>query len=158
MSNEFNFRQKPRGLFKWLLHAPVWIFRARLGFLLGRRIVMLEHRGRKSGRLRRTPLETVHRQGDTYVLCSGTGRKADWYRNLQAHPAEALWVGAKRFPVAQRFLDDTEAAAAFATYEAAHPKAAGRLTEMMRVSYDGADAGRVAMVAQIPVVELTLQR
>jgi deazaflavin-dependent oxidoreductase (nitroreductase family) len=125
---------------------------------MGHRIVMLEHRGRRSGLLRRTPLETVHRQGDRYVLCSGTGPKADWYRNLRAAPAEALWVGTHRYPVAQRFLPDEEAAAAFAAYEAAHPKAAARLSDMMGVSYDGSDAGRVAMVAQIPMVELAVQR
>jgi deazaflavin-dependent oxidoreductase (nitroreductase family) len=157
-TDQFSFRQKPRGVFKWFLHMPVWLFRARLGFLLGRRIVMLEHRGRRSGLLRRTPLETVRRDGDRYVLCSGTGPKADWYRNLHAAPAEALWVGAHRFPVTQRFLADAEAAAAFAVYEGAHPKAAARLTDMMGISYDGTDAGRVAMVAQIPMVELTLQR
>jgi deazaflavin-dependent oxidoreductase (nitroreductase family) len=152
----FNFKQKPSGLFKHLLHAPVWLFRARLGFLFGKRIVMLEHEGRRSGKLRQTPLEVVQRHGNAYVLCSGTGPGADWYRNLKAKPALALWVGSTRHRVDQRFLDDSEAATVFAGYESAHPKAADRLTDLMGVSHDGTHEGRVKMVAAIPMVELRL--
>lgn len=152
----FNFKQKPTGLFKHILHAPVWLFRARLGFLLGKRIVMLEHQGRRSGKLRQTPLEVVQHEGDSYIICSGTGPNADWYRNIRVSPALGLWVGSRRHQVEQRFLEDTEAATAFARYEAAHPKAADRLTALMGISHDGTHEGRVAMVAKIPMVELRL--
>lgn len=155
--DRFTFRQKPTGLLKHILHSPVWLFRARLGFLFGKRFVMLEHTGRRSGKLRQTPLEVVRRDGDSYTLCSGTGASADWYRNIRSNPAAALWVGSRRFEVDQRFLNDSEAATAFATYEAAHPKAADRLTDLMGVSHDGTHAGREAMVAKIPMVELRLR-
>lgn len=156
-SSKFNFRQKPTGLFKRFLHAPVWLFRARLGFVFGKRIVMLEHKGRRSGKIRQTPLEVVHRNGDAYMLCSGTGPNADWYRNIKANPAVALWVGSRRHEVEQRFLDDSEAATTFAGYEQAHPKAAHRLTDLMGVSHDGTHESRMAMVAKIPMVELRLR-
>lgn len=154
---KFNFKQKPTGWFKRILHAPVWLFRARLGFLLGMRIVMLEHRGRRTGKLRQTPLEVVHRDGNTFILCSGTGPKADWYRNIRAAPASALWVGSRRHAVEQRFLDDSEAATTFARYEQAHPKAAARLTGLMGVSHDGTHESRMEMVAKIPMVEMRLR-
>lgn len=150
----FNFKQKPSGVFKQLLHAPVWLFRARLGFLFGKRIVMLEHEGRRSGKLRQTPLEVVTRDGNSYVLCSGTGPNADWYRNIKANPAKGLWVGSARHQVEQRFLEDSEAATVFTRYEADHPKAAKRLKDLMGVSHDGTHEGRVRMVAQIPMVEM----
>lgn len=153
----FNFKQKPTGVFKRLLHAPVWLFRARLGFILGRRIVMLEHTGRRTGRTRQTPLEVVKREADAYVLCSGTGPNADWYRNIKNQPASALWVGTRRYPVDQRFLSDSEAATVFAGYENAHPKAAARLQQLMGVSHDGTHQGRVAMVREIPMVEMRLR-
>lgn len=156
-TDRFTFKRKPTGLFKRILHAPVWLFRARLGLLFGKRIVMLEYRGRRSGRLRRTPLEVVHRSGDAYLVCSGTGPKADWYRNITANPAVALWVGSRRHEVEQRFLDDSEAATTFAGYERAHPGAAARLTDLMGVSHDGTHTGRMGMVAQIPMVELRLR-
>ena len=155
--DSFSFRQKPTGLFKHILHAPVWVFRARLGFLLGRRFVMLEHQGRRSGKLRQTPLEVVRRQEDSYILCSGTGPNADWYRNIRAKPALALWVGSRKHPVDQRFLEPAEGATVFAHYEEAHPKAATRLMEMMGVSHDGTHDSRVAMVETIPMVEMRLR-
>ncbi len=155
--SSFTFKQKPSGLFKRILYLPVWIFRARLGFLFGKRIVMLEHEGRRSGILRRTPLEVVQRTGDSFILCSGTGPNADWYRNLKANPAVALWVGSRRHEVDQRFLDDSEAATTFARYEQAHPKAAARLTDLMGVSHDGTHKGRMAMVAKIPMVEMRIR-
>lgn len=153
----FDFKQRPTGMFKRILHSPVWVFRARLGFLFGGRIVMLEHTGRRSGKLRQTPLEVVHSDEGSYILCSGTGPKADWFRNIKKTPALALWVGSRRYPVDQRFLEDSEAATTFAGYEAAHPKAAKRLTDLMGVSHDGTHAGRIKMVTQIPMVEMRLR-
>lgn len=154
---KFNFKQKPTGLFKSALHAPVWLFRARLGFLFGRRIVMLEHTGRRSGKLRQTPLEVVKHDGDSYLLCSGTGPNADWYRNINVAPAVALWVGRHRHPVEQRFLEPSEAATVFAGYEQAHPKAATKLMQLMGVSHDGTHDSRVAMVERIPMVEIRIR-
>ena len=154
--SSFNFRQKPAGLFKHILHAPVWLFRARLGFLFGKRFVMLEHVGRRSARLRQTPLEVIHRDGDAYIVCSGTGPNADWYRNIKKTPAVALWVGSRRSGAEQRCLDDSEAATVFAAYETAHSKAAEKLSNLMGVSHDGTHEGRMAMVADIPMVELRL--
>jgi hypothetical protein len=40
-----------------LMRAPIWIFRARLGFLFGTRLLMLEHIGRKTGLPREVVLE-----------------------------------------------------------------------------------------------------
>lgn len=157
MKERFTFKQKPTGLFKHILHSPVWLFRSRLGFVFGKRIVMLEHTGRRSGKLRQTPLEVVHREGDSYILCSGTGPNADWYRNLHSNPAAGLWVGSKRYEVDQRFLGDSEAATTFARYETAHPKAADRLTDLMGVSHDGTHESRMEMMVKIPMVELRLR-
>lgn len=148
---------KPTGALKHVLRAPAWVFRARLGFIFGRRIVMLEHIGRRSGKLRRTPLEVVQRDGDAYVLCSGTGPDADWWRNIKAQPASALWVGSKRCRVDQRFLDGTEAATVLAGYEHAHPKAAQRLLALLDREHDGTHAGRIGVVGQMPMVEFRLE-
>jgi hypothetical protein len=37
-----------------LVRAPIWLYRLRLGFLFGRRMLLLEHIGRKSGARRWT--------------------------------------------------------------------------------------------------------
>jgi hypothetical protein len=45
------------------VRAPVWLYRARLGFVFGSRLLMLEHTGRKTGIRRYVVLETVDHPG-----------------------------------------------------------------------------------------------
>ena len=49
-------------------------------------IMVLKAIGRKSGKMRYTPVNYVIHKGNVYCI-SGGGRKADWYRNLMANPA-----------------------------------------------------------------------
>ena len=155
---EFNFKQKPSGLFKHFLHAPTWLYRAHLGFLFGNRFLMIEHRGRKSGNLYRTVLEVAGRylEKDEWIVTSGTGPKADWYRNLQAQGVDAVWIGSTRHHASVRFLEPDEAALVMAKYEAAHPRAAVKLLESMGVTYDGTDEGRIELMKKIPMVGFTI--
>jgi hypothetical protein len=44
---------------RWIVRAPVWLYRARLGFVFGSRLLMLEHTGRKTGIRRYVVLEAV---------------------------------------------------------------------------------------------------
>jgi hypothetical protein len=70
-----------------LMRAPTWVYKARAGALFGSRILMLEHIGRRSGAPRYAVLEVVdHPSHDSYVVASGFGRKAQWFRNIQANP------------------------------------------------------------------------
>lgn len=155
---DFNFKQKPSGLFKRFLHAPTWLYRGHLGFVMGNRFLMLEHRGRKSNRLYRTVLEVAGRypEKNEWIVTSGTGTSADWYRNLEADKLEAVWIGSKRYEASVRFLDAEEAGDVFRDYESAHPKAAAKLMDSMGVSYDGTDEGRVEMMRRIPMVSFVL--
>lgn len=156
---DFNFKQKPSGVFKWFLHAPTWMYRAHLGFLMGKRFLMIEHRGRKSDRPYHTVLEVAGRYPDKneWIVTSGTGPGADWYRNLSAGKLDAVWVGSKRHNDATvRFLEAEEAAAVFHVYETAHAKTAQKLLDSMGVSYDGTDEGRIEMMRKIPMVSFVL--
>ncbi len=154
LPDSWSMRQRPTGVFRALLRAPVWLYRARLGFLLGHRFLLITHVGRVSGQRHQTVVEVVRRLDDTgeWVVCSGTGPRADWYRNLQATPAVEIQVGNRAWPPRQRFLDAQEAAATFHAYERAHPGTARRLLATMGNAYDGTDAGRVAMMADMPMV------
>ena len=49
----------PRGLLRFLLRLPIWLYQLHLGFLLGHRFLLLTHTGRRSGLLRRTVVEVV---------------------------------------------------------------------------------------------------
>ena len=151
-------RHKPRGLTKWLLGAPRWLYKARLGFLFGKRFGMIEHVGRKSGRVYQTPLEVVTHQGDRYVICSGWGPGADWYRNIQATPAVAFWVGSRRSQVDQQLLTAEEGAAELGEYRKNHPSAARTLWKAMGLDDDGSSDGLLRAAETIPTVALELKR
>jgi deazaflavin-dependent oxidoreductase (nitroreductase family) len=151
---DWNFRQKPSGLWAQMLHLPVYLFRLHLGFLTGDRILLLTHIGRTSGRTYETPVEVVEHDQRVreYIVCSGTGPNADWYRNLMAHPAVKIQVGNRRWRPTQRFLTQQEASLRFRRYEARHPRTAAGLLTSMGNSYDGTDRGRFEMMARMPMV------
>src|SRR6266511_3711376 len=77
-----------RGRLRALLRLPIWLYRLRLGWLLGERGLMLTHIGRKSGQLRRTVLEVggYDPTSDTYTIVAGWGERSDWVRNIQQRP------------------------------------------------------------------------
>jgi hypothetical protein len=68
---------------------------------------MLEHTGRKSGLPRYVVLEVVRRlSDDRYVVPSGLGTAADWYRNITQEPRVHVSVGRLRHvPATARRLD-----------------------------------------------------
>jgi hypothetical protein len=79
---------------RWVVRVPVGLYRARLGFLLGPRLLMLEHTGRKSGARRHVVLEVVgHPQPGSYVVVSGFGDRAQWFRNVRADPRVRVFAG-----------------------------------------------------------------
>lgn len=55
------------------------------------RYLVLVHTGRKSGRLRRTPLNYAVVGGAIYVT-AGFGAGSDWFRNIVAQPQVELWL------------------------------------------------------------------
>ena len=52
-------QSKPRGLLWLMFKLPVYIYRLRLGWLLGHRFLLLTHQGRKTGKIRHTVLEVI---------------------------------------------------------------------------------------------------
>lgn len=108
---------------RWFVRAPIWLFRARLGFLMGSRILLLEHTGRISGKARTVVLEVVaHPDRDVFVIVSGFGDRAQWYRNVRAQPAVHVSSGFRRHvPARATALDPDESAAMLRQYATAHP-------------------------------------
>ena len=78
---------------------------------LGGWILELRVRGRKSGRIRRTPLNYLIADGAVWVL-AGFGQRTEWYLNLLADPAVEVRLPARRFAgSAEEVLDPTVRAA-----------------------------------------------
>ncbi len=92
---------------------------------MGSRILMLEHVGRISGEQRFVCLEVVERPNpDTFVVVSGFGERAQWYRNVIANPQ--CWVTSgwgSRLPALATAMNAAESADALTRYQAAHPRA-----------------------------------
>ncbi|MEV0108844.1 nitroreductase family deazaflavin-dependent oxidoreductase [Nocardia sp. NPDC050799] len=137
---------------RWFVRSPIWLFRARLGFLFGGRLLLLEHIGRKSGAARYVALETVDRpDADTVVIASGFGETAQWYRNLLAEPRCRVSIGGRyRALAVARAVDREAAAAVLDGYRIRHPKAYRKLSEII----EGA-TGRD--IDTVPLVELSLR-
>ena len=55
------------------------------------RIMVIKHRGRRSGREYLTPVNYALVEGEIYCT-AGFGSVSDWYRNLLANPKVELWL------------------------------------------------------------------
>ena len=140
------------------LRAPAWLYRLHLGWLLGSRFLCVSHRGRVSGRLRRTVLETVRfrRHDPEVVAVAAWGEEAQWYRNLRSEPAIEVRVGRRRWRrPEQRFLSEPERRGVLREYVAAHPLAARELGRVLGFPELGsgdveATAQRTRAVAFVP--------
>lgn len=158
MGESLQNRGRPTGLLRFFLRLPIALYRVRLGFLLGRRFLMLEHVGRSSGLRRYVVIEVVDHDPQTgaYWVCSGWGRGADWFRNIQKTPEVWLTAGWRRSSARARELEGEEAAAPLRRYASAHPYALRKLAEMM-LGEAPADAEQAVerLVKAVPVVELS---
>lgn len=108
-----------------LVRAPIWLFRARLGFLTGSRLLMLEHIGRSTGARRYVVLEVVDQpSAGTYIVASGFGQQAQWFRNIRANKAVRVYIGshAPRAATAH-ILGPVDTQKAIAAYAHRHPRA-----------------------------------
>ena len=121
----------PTGLMRWFFRAPIWLYRAHLGFLMGHRFVMIEHVGRKSGELRRTVLEVVAEEDDAVYLAAAWGSKAQWLQNVRANSEVTVHLGSSRFESNAQVLEKGEALRVLTEYSVAHPKTLAGLTRFM---------------------------
>jgi deazaflavin-dependent oxidoreductase (nitroreductase family) len=69
------------------------------GMFEGAPLLLLTHRGAKTGKERTAPLMYL-RDGDRYAVFASKGgapSHPDWYRNVLAHPSVTVEVGDERF-------------------------------------------------------------
>jgi deazaflavin-dependent oxidoreductase (nitroreductase family) len=138
---------------RWIVRAPVWLYRARLGFIFGSRLLMLEHTGRKTGIRRYAVLEAVdHPDPGTYIVAAGFGDRAQWLRNVRASPRVRVYAGARRPAAATaRPLTPQETAAALTAYARRHPRAWAALKPVFettlgaRIDSDGTSLPLIAL-------------
>lgn len=141
-----------------LARAPIALYRVGLGGLLGRRFVLLEHRGRSSGLVRQVVLETLGVDADTIHVVSGYGWAAQWLRNVRADPRVRVTCGWSRPRVARaHILPAADGVAVLEDYRRRHPLAAKLLGPALGLPELAAeDVLPVELGEQLPVVRLRL--
>ncbi len=101
---------------------PVFLYRLRLGWLLGKRFMQITHVGRHSGKVRRTILAVLRFDEKTHEIYAVSAWKgSDWYYNIQASPALQVETGFVRYVPVQRTLSPEEITATFVEYCKQHP-------------------------------------
>ncbi|MEU8230479.1 nitroreductase family deazaflavin-dependent oxidoreductase [Actinoplanes sp. NPDC048967] len=146
----------PHGLRRLLLKAPLAVYRIGLGALFGHRLIRLEHVGRRSGRVHNVVLEVVDHDpvAGTLTVASGFGARADWYRNLLAHPRTRITVGNHRRTATARRLSSDEGARCMVAYARRHRRMGRRLARFMGYEVDGSDQDFAALGRRLPFIRL----
>ncbi len=157
--------QPPAGVSRALFRAPIHLYRLGLGWLFGNRILLLNHIGRVSRKQRQVILEVVEhdRTDDSFVVASGWGPGAAWYRNVRHTPDVSIRVGTRAIPVTAVPLTEDEGADVFARYFS-RPRTAAKyllhtaakyvLPYVLGFSVDGSEADFRAVGRRIPFVRL----
>jgi deazaflavin-dependent oxidoreductase (nitroreductase family) len=134
--------RRPSGLLRFLLRAPIPLYRAGLGWLFGHRLLMLAHEGRRTGQLHRTVVEVVSYDARTHesIVTASWGTATQWYRNIQVKEAAEIHAGRQRYAPVQRFLGEDEAREILESHAMAHQLAARFVLRWL--GYEWSDEGR----------------
>jgi deazaflavin-dependent oxidoreductase (nitroreductase family) len=99
-------------LYRWTGGRVGGTWRIGAGFHKPVPICLLEHRGRKTGKLRTTPLVYLEDGDRIVVVASQAGRPEHpmWYLNLLADPDVTVQVGRRRLPMRARVAEGAERA------------------------------------------------
>jgi deazaflavin-dependent oxidoreductase (nitroreductase family) len=119
-------------------------------------VIVLVHRGRKSGRFYKTPVEILVEDPERgeFVVAPMWGRDSDWYRNVVAGGLVEVHVRGGERQVEWRELDDAERRAAMAAYREAHP-IYSRIILRMLVRVNGLQGDpEQAVVSELPMLGL----
>jgi deazaflavin-dependent oxidoreductase (nitroreductase family) len=105
-------------------------------------ICLMEHRGRRTGKTRTTPLVYLRDADRVVVVASQAGRPTHplWYRNIEADPEVTVQIGAERRAMRAHTADTSERAELWP-----------RLVEL----YSDYDSYQSWTKREIPVVVLT---
>ncbi|MFH0522023.1 nitroreductase family deazaflavin-dependent oxidoreductase [Streptomyces sp. M41] len=133
--------QLPAGWRRLAARLPILLFRAGLGPVFGKRLLLLHHTGRVTGLNRHVVLEVVRYEPSegSWTVAAGFGPKADWYQNLRAQPKTVIQFGNRHHAVTARFLPAEEGGEEMARYARRHPATARRLCAFMGLPVDGGE-------------------
>jgi deazaflavin-dependent oxidoreductase (nitroreductase family) len=145
-----------------MMRAPVALDRPGLRWLLNlfspAPIVVVVHRGRRSGKIHRTPVEAIagNEQGEELVISPVWGERTDWYRNVLAGGLVEVRLSGEGRRVEWRELSGAERLEAASAYRRDHPLYGGAVLRIL-ARLHGLDGDPVQAVARaLPMLALDL--
>jgi len=122
----------PSKALRFGLRLPIWLFRLKLGWLLGNRFLLLTHTGRTSGKQRQTVIEVVRhdKETDAYYVVSGWAEKSNWYQNIRKLPEVTIQVGRRKFQAQAEFIPYAQAEEIMQAYARENPTAFRELNKL----------------------------
>jgi deazaflavin-dependent oxidoreductase (nitroreductase family) len=119
-------------------------------------VIVLVHRGRKSGRAFKTPVEIMvdDPERGELIVAPMWGRDSDWYRNVVAGGLVEVHVRGEERDVEWRELDEAERRAVMDAYREAHP-IYSRMILRMLVRVNGLEGDpEQAVLRELPMLGL----
>jgi deazaflavin-dependent oxidoreductase (nitroreductase family) len=115
-------KNHPGPVFKWIFKIPILYYKLGLGWILGKRFLLLTTTGRKTGKPRHTPLEFLYDpQKDAYRVSPGWGGNTDWYKNIGHDPRVRVQVERRKFEAFAEPAGDEESAEFMMLVSRRHP-------------------------------------
>lgn len=151
---DFKVPDPPKGNKAVLWRLPIWLYRMKLGWLLGHRMLLLTHIGRISGKPRNAVLEVVHydKESNTHYVASGFGKKSQWFQNIMKVPDATIQVGNQKTLVTAEHLPVNEAEKIFEIYQEKHPNAIKNLSKLVGYELGDTEEDIRAFRRSIPII------
>lgn len=133
----------PSKLLLKLYRLPVYFYRWGLGWLFGKRFVLFQHIGRKSGKYYQTVVEVVEIEKDTgnVIVVAGYGSQTQWYQNLQNMQSTTIQLGKHKYKVGIEMLSPEDGAVIMARYYQRYGKVTGMLFSILGYEWDSTELG-----------------
>ncbi len=101
---------------------PLFFYRIGMGWVFGKRFMVLTHVGRKSGKVHRSVLAVLGYDPKTReIKAVSPWTSSNWFRNIQATPALEVQTAGVRYAPRQRMLTPEEIAASFVEFRRQYP-------------------------------------
>lgn len=143
MTEEKSSKYPPNPVLRILYRIPVHFYRIGLGGLLGKRFVLINHLGRKTGVQHRTVVEVVEREigTDNVIVIAGYGEQTQWYKNLKNQPKTTIQIGNQKYNVSVDLIKAEDGGDIIARYLKRYGKLTGQLFSMIGYEWDGTENG-----------------
>lgn len=142
--NPGTLQKRPGSLLKMFLRFPVFLHHLGLGGwerLIGLQWMFITTIGRKTGKPRHAMVDVIdyYKETGIYYIEAAYGKRADWYRNIQADPVFHAQVGRRKFEARATPLSPEETEKAIVAFVRRRPVYARSVMAMVGLKFKDED-------------------